>query len=146
MAEAGPEANTHSNENGVIPERVLLDRPRPLTHLERALVDFLLAPPYGDEQLRAQASTANVIGVCSCGCASVFLGVDSSAPLSEATEWTPGGRHDLTAYEVKPRGLGAQVTLHTPEGLLVELEIWAGAYGVRSRVDPAKLMRVQEID
>jgi hypothetical protein len=76
----------------------------------------------------------------------VFLGVDLSAPLSEATEWTPGGPHDLTAYQVKSRGLGAQVTLHVPDRRLVELEIWAGIYGIRPRVDPAKLKRVQEID
>jgi hypothetical protein len=133
-------------DNGVIPEPVLLDRPRPLTDLERALVDFLLEPPYGDDRLRAQARSAEVIGVCSCGCASVFLGVDPSAPVSEPTEWAPGGPNDLTAYQVKSRGLGAQVTLHVPDGRLVELEIWAGAYGIRPRLDPGKLKRVQDID
>jgi hypothetical protein len=56
------EANTtHPDDDEVIPELVLLDQPRPLTLLERALVDFLLEPPYGDDQLRAQARTANVM-------------------------------------------------------------------------------------
>jgi hypothetical protein len=142
-----PEANTtHADDDEVIPELALLDQPRPLTPIERALVDFLLEPPYGDDQLRAQAPTAIVIGVCSCGCASAFLGVDSAAPMSVAAEWTPGGPHDLTAYQVKSRGLGAEMTLHVSEGRPVELEIWAGTYGTRPRVDPAKLKRVQEID
>jgi hypothetical protein len=31
-----------------------------------------------------------------------------------------------------------EVTLHAVEGRLHELEIWAGAYGVRARVDVAE--------
>jgi hypothetical protein len=140
-----PGANARQPEEDFVPSLVPLDRPRPLTELERGLIDFLLEPPYGDEALRAQARTANVIGVCTCGCPSVLLGVDTSAPASDDGEWTPSGPHDLTAYQVKSRGLGAQVTLHVSQGHLVELEIWAGGYGIRPRLDLARLVRVQGI-
>jgi hypothetical protein len=134
------------DQQETIPQLVMLDEPRGLTTIERQLVHYLLEPPYGDDELRAQARRVTVIGTCSCGCASVALGVDRASPRSEMSDWEPEGPHDLTAYQVKSRGLGAQVTLHVADGYLVELEIWSGAYGIRPRLDLARLKRVQEID
>jgi hypothetical protein len=42
----------------------------------------------GIEALREQASVAEVVGQCECGCATIYLGVDrSSAPQSEIREY-----------------------------------------------------------
>src|SRR5437870_6878741 len=57
-----------------------LRQPRPLTPHERELLDFLLAGPVDSPDLRAQAATAVVAGVCSCGCPSIRLAVDENAP------------------------------------------------------------------
>jgi hypothetical protein len=125
-------------------EMVSLDEPRQLTAKERALIDFLLAGPLGRQQLRAQVDATRVVTRCSCGCPSVGLSVDASAPRatfrkgespSGQTEWVP-----ITAYQRKSRSPDTEVTLHVIDGRLAELEIWAGEYGVRPRVDPARLV------
>jgi hypothetical protein len=122
-------------------ERVPLSRPRPLTPNERALVEFLLAGPLGRDELRAQAQTAQVVAVCSCRCPSVWLHVDPATRKAEfRPDETPIGRTDwvpITAFQRKTRAT-TEVTLHVVQGLLEELEIWAG-FGVRPRVDLAKL-------
>jgi hypothetical protein len=122
--------------------RVPLPEPRPLTARERALVDFLLAGPLGRDELRRQAETAQVVGVCSCGCPSVYLEVDPATPAAAFTEEeAPFGRTDhvpITARQEKSRG-STEVTLHVCLGYMEELEIRGNRYGLRPRVNLAKL-------
>ena len=114
--------------------RVPLAEPRPLTAQERALLDYLLDGPLGRAELRRQAETARVVGLCSCGCASVWLGVDpATARADYDAAWV-----SIAAAQRAASG-NTEVTLHVVEGHLHELEIWAGAYGVRARVDVAEL-------
>ena len=128
-----------------VPEMVPLGRPRRLSKIERELIEFLVQAPVGDDALREQVPLASVVATCSCGCPSVLLDVEPGAPRSAGTDRSPGSPGDLTAYQAKSRGLGAQVTLHVADGHMYELEIWAG-FGVRPRIDTRKLQRVQEID
>lgn len=123
-------------------EQVLLPEPRGLTPKERALIEFLLDGPLGRNELRKQAETAHVESICSCGCPSVVLEVDRTTPSVQyradetilgRTDWVP-----LRAFQEKARG-STEVTLHVVEGRLFELEIWAGQYGVRPRIDVTKL-------
>ena len=110
--------------------RVDLDAPRGLSAVERALVDFLVDGADARGTLRAQAATARVAAVCSCGCPSVWLDVDApAAHLPDQPRWT-----SVTGYAGE-----AEVTLHIIEGRLHELEIWAGEHGVRPVVDLAAL-------
>jgi hypothetical protein len=53
-----------------------LDPPRALTAGERELLDFLLSGPLGDDELRAQAATAQAVTQRSYGCATVGLAVN----------------------------------------------------------------------
>jgi hypothetical protein len=75
---------------------------RPLSATELGILDLLLEQDFqGAGQLRAQLPHAQVVGRCSCGCATVDLEVDRSlcnpalgrgAPiLSEATVLDDGG-------------------------------------------------------
>jgi hypothetical protein len=59
---------------------VALAQPRPPTPHERELLDLLVEGPADSLELRAQASTAMVGGVCSCGCPSIQLTADDNAP------------------------------------------------------------------
>jgi hypothetical protein len=110
------------------------------------LIDFLLEGPLGRDELRKQAATASVAGVCRCGCPSVWLDVDPATPAAVfRSDETASGRTDwvpITAVQPKTRG-STEVTLHIVEGRLHELEIWAGGYGIRPRVDPTKLAYVE---
>jgi hypothetical protein len=110
-------------------ERVSLADPRPLTSEERDLLDFLVESPTSSEELRKQVATARVVGVCSCGCPSVWLEVEDDDQRGSRTESFP-----ITARQGR-----TEVTLHIVQGRLHELEIWAGGYGVRPRVDVTKL-------
>lgn len=129
------------NEEPVV-EQVPLSEPRPLTPKERALIEFVLNGPLGRDELRKQAKTARVAGVCSCGCSSVWLDVDPQTPAaqfrpdettSSRTDWVP-----LSAYQRKAKW-PVEVTLHVVQGRLHELEIWDGRYGVRPRINLTKL-------
>lgn len=105
------------------------------------MIDFLISGPLGREELRAQAATARVVATCSCGCPSVWIETEPSAPAfvyTQAPAGTPG-HVALTAYQRKARGI-TEVTLHVVNGRMFELEIWSG-YGVRPRVEVAKLER-----
>jgi hypothetical protein len=122
---------------------LLLDNPRRLTAKERVLIDFLLAGPRGGPELRAQVAGTRAVTKCSCGCPSVGLVVEPSAPVARfkksemrfgRVDWVP-----ITAYQRKSRFPDTQVTLHVVFGRLTELEIWAGKVGVRPRVDTARL-------
>lgn len=123
---------------------VPLGEPRPLTPREQALIDYLLDGPLGRAELREQAKAARVVSSCSCGCPSVGLDIDPVAPTAHfRRDETPLGRTDwvpITAFQQKAKG-ETEVTLHVVEGRLHELEVWAGSYGVRPRVDVTKLER-----
>ena len=125
-----------------VAERVPLPKPRRFTARERALVELLLDGPLGRDELRDQARTAQVTGVCTCGCPSVWLEVDPAAPSAQfSPAESPYGSAeavDITAVQRKKRGT-TEVTLHVVNGRMFELEIWAGDYGVRPRIDLAKL-------
>jgi hypothetical protein len=128
-----------------VPQTIPLPKPRELTSRERGLIDFLLQPPYASDALRAQVEGAKVVGVGSCGCPSVTLAVDPTAPRDEADiDRTAGAPGDLTADQLTSRGQGAQVALHIGDGVLHELEIWGHEYGIRPRVDPTTLRRRQD--
>jgi hypothetical protein len=123
-------------------EQVPLSEPRSLTAKERALIDFLLAGPMGQAELRAQAETAQVVGVCSCGCPSVWIEVDPAMPPAhfgnDDAPYGPNGAVAITANQRKTKG-STEVTLHVVQGRLFELEVWTGGYGVKPRVDLARL-------
>ena len=62
---------------------VRVDR-RSLTNVERHVLERLLSEDFpGVEQLRVQASHAEVVGVCDCGCPTIDL-VVTGAPIAEA--------------------------------------------------------------
>jgi hypothetical protein len=115
---------------------IALEAPRGLSADERALVDFLLSGPLGDERLRAQAASARVVARCSCGCATVGLSVDRSLPESaQQHDWvgiTARHRTSITEHEV---------TLHVIDGRLERLEVWSGRYGSRPEIDLGRLER-----
>jgi hypothetical protein len=123
---------------------VPLAEPRPLSGMERELVNFLLDGPLGRRELRDQATTARVASACSCGCPSIGFDVDPSVPKARfRPEDTPLGRTDwipISAVQHKSRGT-TEVTLHILEGRIYELEVWAGNFGIKPRVDLMKLER-----
>ena len=112
-----------------------LPQPRPLTPRERELLDFLLDGPVSSPELRAQAATAVVSGVCSCGCPSIQLAVAEDAPRAflNGPEVVPTGGAEIRAVGVVEEGLETGVTLHVTghvgngEGVIWELETWPTA-------------------
>jgi len=118
-----------------------LPQPRSLTSKERALLDVLLSSPRARDELREQVKSVQVVAACWCGCPSVNLAVDPGAPRAEYPddEQLPRGVVTITAWQRKSRWPWTEVTLHIIEGELFELEIWGGRYGLRPRVDPARL-------
>ncbi len=118
-------------------DAVPLDEPRPLTAEERELLEHLAGAPLGKAGLRAQIEAARVVAECSCGCPSVWLEVNDSAPSVSFDEAeTPDGRTDHVALAAREKGETGfpEVTLHVVHGRLFELEVWAG-YGVRPRLN-----------
>jgi hypothetical protein len=126
-------------------KRVELPEPRALTQRERELLDFLVTGPHSCAELREQARTAQVDALCSCGCSSICLVIDRDTPAARfALDRSPFGDPDcvlITAMQSKSRGW-TEVSLHVIDGYLYELEIWAGKYGVRPRIDIANLEHV----
>jgi hypothetical protein len=124
--------------------RVELEEARGLTSDEAAVIDFLIAGPLGRDELRAQAAGARVVATCSCGCPSIWIEIDASAPDAPySVAETPDGRIDhvgLTAYQ-RIGDETAEVTLHIVNGRIFELEVWGHEYGVRPEVDVSKLER-----
>lgn len=60
-----------------------IDPPRPLTAPERAILALVLSPDFaGAAELRQQSTSAVVDGRCGCGCPSVSLRTDDSAPMA----------------------------------------------------------------
>jgi hypothetical protein len=110
-----------------------LDEPRPLSHKERSLVEFLLTSPAAVPELHEQARHALVSEVCSCGCPSVTFAVPDDAPTARLDPDHPDVRHghdiSIEAEATGPDGRPLDVILHILGGRLFELEVWAGMYG-----------------
>jgi hypothetical protein len=114
---------------------VPLAQPRPLTLHERELLDFLLGGPVDSPELRAQAATAVVNGVCSCGCPSIQLAVNEEAPRArlDGREVIASGDAQIRAEAIGRGGVQTEVTLHVVgdvrngEGVIWELEVWPTA-------------------
>jgi hypothetical protein len=115
--------------------------PRPLTENERAVVEALL--PEGGfrdvETYRAQLEAVTVVGRCTCGCPTVDLRVEDSAPRSAhpgvpslplwATTGDPNDAEDVV-----------DITLWAPEGVLTELNVsWYGKRPPAELPDAGKL-------
>jgi hypothetical protein len=129
-------------EPDVNPVRLPSAEARALTSGEQAIIEFLIAGPLGRDELRAQAAGARVVATCSCGCPSIWIEAEASAPDASYSEAeTPDGRTDhigLTAYE-RIGDETAEVTLHVVNGRMFELEVWGHEYGVRPEIDVSKL-------
>jgi hypothetical protein len=121
------------------PQIVPLDRPRPLSGSERALLDRLLTHPLATAELREQAEGAMVTAVCICGCPSVTLSVPNEAPVAQLDANHPNVRHgedaDISAEGRSPDARELDVVLHILGGRLGELEVWAGTFGGDPRTD-----------
>jgi hypothetical protein len=114
---------------------VALDTPRGLSAEERALIDFLLSGPLGDDQLRAQAASARVVTRCSCGCPTVGLTVDTALPESvRQADWI-----GITARQRTSIAGQILVALHVVDGRLERLEVWAGRYGSSPEIEIDRL-------
>jgi hypothetical protein len=118
--------------------------PRPLTARERAVVQRLTRRT-AIEALVAQARDAQVDGECRCGCGSVRLTAPGAA-ASERDMVALGSRYgDHLAVEATATAARQRVTvvLHVIEGLLHELEVFAGEEGRRvPALDPRRLREV----
>jgi hypothetical protein len=114
------------------PALVPLERPRPTAPAERALLDVLAG-----DALAAQVASAVVVSECNCGCPSVELST-SSPPL-------PGeqGHRELSRSALAHDGRTIVVTLHVFDGVVHELEVWAGQDGGDPRVSlpPVEALR-----
>ena len=88
--------------------------PRALQPAERALLDFLLSADFpGRGELKAQAESIEVVGMCECGCGTVTFAPNGSAARARCREPIP----------VEAQGKGLQVLLFVRDGLLRSLEI-----------------------
>ena len=101
--------------------------PRPVSEEERAVIDLLLTSPLATAELRAQVDAAQVVGVCSCGCPSIFFDTPkdlAAVPMPDAempAEIVAAG-HGVGDGEWRK----VSVTLHIVQGRLEELEVWGG--------------------
>jgi hypothetical protein len=112
------------------PKLVPLQEPRPLSHRERELLEFLIEGCDSDE-LREQVAQAEVVATCSCGCPSIGLRGDGPEVPREAMRGLGDFDHDDHA-RLTARGLSAgerpvEVALHVSLGRIWEMEVWAGA-------------------
>jgi hypothetical protein len=107
-----------------LPQLVGLKEPRPLSRVERTLIDFVLDGPDVSSELRAQGASAVVVSACDCGCRSIGLEPARDAPSAEARN----GAYELGADGTSSAGGDVEVTLHVVLGRITELEIWDGAF------------------
>jgi hypothetical protein len=100
--------------------------PRPLTERENEILAFLLSAEFPDvEKLRRQAQTAQVIGRCECGCATVYLRVDESMPTAD--EVGQSNAVDAAGRPTADDGPPPELILFVKGGRLSSIEIvWYG--------------------
>jgi hypothetical protein len=104
----------------------VLEPPRQLSGAERALVDYL-AP--------GEASGVQVSGECRCGCPSVRL----------ETVLFSGAHSQVSAMATAAGGERFQVVLHRMDGVLTELEVFAGEGVAVPLPNPADLSSPQPV-
>lgn len=118
---------------GLAPTLIELERPRELNADERALLEYLVRDPRGCPALEGQLASARVTAVCSCGCPSIGLGSDGpSMPEPHVLQHEPRDRADyfsLSAVGRNAAGTDVEIVLHVVDGLITELEVWAGTWG-----------------
>ena len=106
---------------------------RPLTARERAVLDLLLSTDFpGAAELRIQAHTARVTGRCACGCPTIDLAVDETAPVA--------GIEDSVAVEVDVADGG--LIVFVDEGRLSGLEYWSVSDETPAEFPPPEDIRV----
>jgi hypothetical protein len=95
---------------------------RPLTERETEILTFLLTADFpGVEKLREQAQSAQVVGECACGCATVDLEVDAAAPVAEEI---PQANAVNAAGRSRPEAeLPPELILFVRDGRLESIEI-----------------------
>lgn len=120
-----------------------LPAPRHLTTAEQELLLALLRPTRSP-RLCAQARAASVVGTCACGCSSLKLVTSAPAlPSPDVAALSTSGRLDyvgVAADGVNAEGRTVQLALHVLEGVVVELEVYAGE-GVPAPAPPATELR-----
>jgi hypothetical protein len=91
-----------------------------LEESERRVLDRLLSADFpGVQELRVQAVTVLAQRTCRCGCASIDLVVDASAPMAKVTNTVP-----VSAHGMLPEPIGAvAVMLFVHKGRLSLMEI-----------------------
>jgi hypothetical protein len=88
--------------------------PRPLSPEERALAEFLLSAEFpGRGELKSQLESAEVVGVCECGCGTVDLAIKGSIARAVCREPIP----------VEAHRSALDVLLFVRDGLLGSIEI-----------------------
>ncbi|MEW2499716.1 MULTISPECIES: hypothetical protein [unclassified Amycolatopsis] len=97
-----------------------IDPPRPLTVQERAILALVLSPDFaGAAELRQQSTSAVVDGCCGCGCPSVSLRTDDSAPMASLSSRLVPIELEVLASDDESPG---QVLLFADDGRLSYVE------------------------
>lgn len=93
---------------------------RSLTTAERSLLDWMIDASSAGDDFVEQAASAQVVGVCDCGCPTIDLSVDGS-PLPKF------GPSTIIADAAGkcPSGNPVGVIVHVRDGLIAELEVYS---------------------
>lgn len=125
-----------------------LPRPRELAGAERDLLETLVGHA-SCPALVEQARSAMVTGTCSCGCSSLRLRCDGPAvPEETIARLSSTGRQDHLGIHASAgirAGRSVQVAAHVANGMLIELEIYAGEGVAAGTPPPAGLHGVEII-
>lgn len=91
---------------------------RPLTRREREVLDALLSVEFdGVEELRAQATSATVVGGCGCGCPSIDFTKERGTGLRIRVNAAIQGTHDgLFLFMLAGKLGGVEYVGVSPEG------------------------------
>ncbi|MGZ4168982.1 MAG: hypothetical protein ACXVR1_17725 [Solirubrobacteraceae bacterium] len=102
------------------PDRGPAAYPRPLTEREAQTLGFMLSAEFaGDAILREQAARAVVVERCTCGCATIDLGIPDDAPVAADAPPVPLVQTRARDMHEHPAGL----LLFVRGGRLSSLEI-----------------------
>jgi len=104
--------------------------PRPLDEAEQQVLDRLLSEDFpGVDRLRVQRASVLAQRTCRCGCASIDLVVDSSAPLASV-----GDTVAVSAHAELPEPIGpVMIVLFVHDGRLSLMEIASYGHHVPDR-------------